>query len=94
MMEFVTIGALAFIQNVAFTLNSRSRNRDNLKYHTITAILSNGLFFLTFRELILAEMSWLLFVPYIIGTVSGSLFGAQVAFRVERLIGARADAHG
>lgn len=94
MMELVTIAALAFIQNVAFTLTSRSRNRDNLLYHTVTAIFSNGIFFLTFRELILAEMSWLLFVPYIIGTVTGSLFGAQIAFRIERLIGARADAHG
>lgn len=93
-MDMVTIAILAFVQNVAFTLTSRSRNRDNLTYHTITAIFSNGIFFLTFRELILADMSWLLFVPYIIGTVSGSLFGAQIAFRIERLIGARADVHG
>lgn len=93
-MDMVTIAMLAFVQNVAFTLTSRSRNRDNLTYHTITAIFSNGIFFLTFRELILADMSWLLFVPYIIGTVSGSLFGAQIAFRIERLIGARADVHG
>jgi uncharacterized membrane protein YfcA len=93
-MELVTIAALAFIQNVAFTLTSRSRNRDKYIYHTVTAIFSNGVFFLTFRELILAEMSWVLFVPYIIGTVSGSLFGAKIAFRIERIIGARADAHG
>ncbi|MCG7868209.1 MAG: hypothetical protein JAY74_17820 [Candidatus Thiodiazotropha taylori] len=93
-MDMVTIAALAFIQNVAFTLTSRSRNRDNFTYHTVTAIFSNGIFFLTFRELILAEMSWLLFVPYIVGTVTGSLFGAGVAFRIERLIGAKADTHG
>ncbi|MCU7904462.1 MAG: hypothetical protein KZQ76_01170 [Candidatus Thiodiazotropha sp. (ex Epidulcina cf. delphinae)] len=92
MIVVVTIAALAFIQNVAFTLTSRSRNRNNLTYHMVTAVFSNGIFFLTFRELILAEMSWVLFLPYIIGTVTGSLFGAQVAFRIERIIGARADA--
>lgn len=93
-MIFFWIAALAFVQNVAFTLTSRSRNRDNMAYHLVTAVFSNGIFFLTFRELVLSDMSWMLFVPYIVGTVSGSLFGVKVAFSIERLIGARADPHG
>jgi hypothetical protein len=84
---------LAFVQNVSFTLVSRSRNRDNKRYHILCAIFSNGIWFLTFRELVRADMTFLLFVPYVIGTVSGSVFGMTVAMKIEKWIGAQADAH-
>lgn len=90
--DLAYIAALAFVQNVSFTLVSRSRNRDNMYYHMICAVFSNGIWFMTFRELILNDMTWLFFVPYVIGTVSGSLFGAKVAMWIERKIGALADA--
>lgn len=92
MMYFVIAG-LAFTQNVAFTLVSRARNRDSLIYHAVMSVLSNSVFFLTFRELVLADMNWWMFAPYVIGTVLGSLFGAKVAMRIESLIGARTDSH-
>lgn len=89
----VTILFLAFAQNVSFSIVSRSRNRNNMTYHLIAATLSNGVWFLTFRQLVLSEMSFILFVPYTIGTVCGSLFGARLSMWIERMIGAEADGH-
>ncbi len=90
-MAQLTILMLAFFQNVSFTLVSRSRNRNNMTYHMIAAVGSNGIWFLTFRELVLADMSWLLAPFYIAGTVTGSLVGAKVSMFIERHIGALAD---
>ena len=80
---------LAFVQNVSFTMVSRSRNRDKMAYHAVCSVFSNGVWFLTMRELVVAELSLWLALPYIIGTVSGSLSGAAVSMRIERLIGAK-----
>lgn len=91
-----TIGlilVLAFAQNVSFTIVSRSRNRSSFTYHMIASVFSNGIWFLTFRQLILAEMSFALFVPYTIGTVSGSLCGAKLSMWIERRVGAESDSH-
>ncbi len=84
---------LAFFQNVAFSLTSRSRNRDSWRYHAVAAVGSNGVWFLTFRELVRSEMSFELIVPYVAGTVTGSLFGVRVAMAIEKAIGATADGH-
>jgi uncharacterized membrane protein YfcA len=89
--SFLYVVMLAFFQNVAFTLVSRARNRDKFLYHAIASMLSNGVFFLTFRELVLGDMGWGLFLPYLVGTVSGSLFGAKLALKIEAAIGALAD---
>ena len=80
---------LAFIQNVAFTMVSRSRNRDNMTYHALTAVFSNGMWFATMHYLVVTDLDWRLAIPYIAGTVAGSLFGAKVSMRIEQLIGAR-----
>ena len=92
-MAALTILALAFIQNVSFTLVSRSRNRDNKKYHIVCAIFSNGIWFLTFRELVTRDMTLTLFIPYTLGTVSGSVYGMSVAMWIERILGAQSDSH-
>ena len=84
----IYIAALAFAQTVAFALVSRARNRNHMGYHAVASVLSNTIFFLTFRELVLADMDWMLFVPYLVGTVSGSLFGAKVSIHIEKLLGA------
>lgn len=84
---------LAFIQNVSFTVVSRSRNRSSFTYHMIAAVFSNGIWFLTFRQLILAEMSFVLFLPYTIGTVCGSLCGAKLSMWIESKVGATSDDH-
>lgn len=83
---------LAFAQNVAFSLVSRARNRNNWLYHLIAAICSNIIWFATFRVLVINDMTWLLLIPYTVGTVSGSLAGARVSQAIEKVIGAKADA--
>lgn len=93
MRTILTILFLAYFQNVSFTIVSRSRNRSSFRYHMIASVFSNGIWFLTFRQLILSEMSWLLFVPYTLGTVAGSLSGAKVSMLIEKKIGADSDGH-
>jgi len=91
--KLITILLLAFFQNVSFTIVSRSRNRSSFKYHMIASVFSNGIWFLTFRQLILAEMNWILFIPYTLGTVAGSLSGAKVSMWIETRIRAVSDGH-
>src|SRR5258705_443716 len=88
-----SLTALAFAQNVSFSIVSRSRNRDNITYHFVAAIFSNGVWFLTFRELITANMTLVLFVPYTLGTVLGSISGQKISMYIESLLGASSDSH-
>ena len=89
----ITILLLAFAQNVAFSIVSRSRNRDNISYHIFAACGSNVIWFFTFRQLILSDMTLALLPAYTIGTVSGSVLGVKVSMWFERLIGAKSDSH-
>ncbi len=84
---------LAFAQNVSFSIVSRSRNRNNIWYHLVAAVFSNGVWFLTFRQMVMSEMDLTLFVPYTIGTVSGSITGVKISMWIERLLGAESDSH-
>lgn len=93
MKPYLIVLALAFIQNVSFSMVSRARNRNSTRYHLITAIFSNTIWFLTVRELVLAKMPLLMFLPYAAGTVSGSLVGATVSQWFERKLGAASDDH-
>jgi len=79
---------LAYIQNVSFSIVSRSRNRNSKTYHFIAAIASNGVWFLTMKYLIVTkDMSWALFVPYTIGTVLGSVTGQAISMWIEEKLG-------
>ncbi len=91
--KMLTILALAFVQNISFSIVSRSRNRDNVKYHLIAATFSNTIWFLTFRELVKADMNFVLFLPYVLGTVLGSCFGVKISMRIEKFLGASAENH-
>lgn len=83
------IMALAYIQNISFSIVSRARNRDNQTYHMVAAVFSNLIWFATFRLLVIEDMSWTLFIPYGVGTVAGSLTGAKAAMWIEKKIGAK-----
>ena len=85
------IVGLAVFQNISFSMVSRSRNRDNLMYHLIASAGSNTIWFLTFRELVTRDMNFALLIPYMVGTMSGSLLGVKVSMWIERKIGAHAD---
>ena len=84
---------LAYVQNVSFTIVSRSRNRNSIKYHALAATFSNTLWFLTFRYLIKADMTYSLMVPYVIATVVGSVTGVKISMKIEKWLGASADGH-
>lgn len=64
-----------------------------MTYHLIAASFSNGIWFLTMRELVLADLTFILIIPYIIGTVAGSISGAKISMKIEQWIGATADGH-
>lgn len=84
---------LAFAQSVSFSIVSRSRNRNNITYHIIASIFSNGVWFATFKNLLTADMSWILFIPYTVGTVSGSVTGVKISQKIEQWLGAESDSH-
>ena len=90
---YLIIVGLAFIQNVSFSMVSRSRNRDNINYHIVASFFSNTLWFLTLRQLVLADLTIWLFIPYAIGTVTGSVFGVKISMKIEKILGATADGH-
>lgn len=89
-MSILLVLLLAYVQNIAFSMVSRARNRDNHYYHATMAVFSNGIWFLTMRELVVTDLSLVLILPYIAGTVAGSLTGAEVSMRIERWLGAKA----
>ena len=91
LLPHVILFLLAFVQNVSFSVVSRSRNRNNMKYHLIASFFSNGIWFLTFRELIRADMTFVLFPTYCAGTMLGSVLGAKLSMRIEEWVGATAD---
>lgn len=88
-MTHLIIFCLAFMQNMSFSLVSRARNRNNIKYLVACSILSNAVWFMTFRELILSDMNFILLIPYTLGTTAGSVFGVKTAMKIESLIGAK-----
>jgi len=92
-LESLSLLGLAFVQSVSFSLVSRSRNRNNIKYHIIASIFSNAIWFLTFRQLVLSDMNLLLFIPYTIGTVAGSVTGVKVSQWIEKILHAESDSH-
>lgn len=84
---------ICIVQNTSFSLVSRARNRDNQAYHAIASVFSNGVWFLTMKHMIDLEMASFLIIPYIAGTVTGSLTGARISMWIENLIGATSDGH-
>ena len=97
MEEFIyagsTILVLAFVQNISFSLVSRSRNRNNMKYHIIASGFSNVLWFLTFKQLIMTDMSLYVLPFYMLGTITGSVFGVKISMKIESWLGATSDSH-
>jgi hypothetical protein len=92
-MTYLTITLLAFAQSVSFSLVSRSRNRSSINYHIIASVLSNAIWYLTFRHLVTANMTLDLLAPYTAGTVGGSVLGVKISMVIERWLGASSDGH-
>lgn len=83
--DMVVLFLLAYTQNVAFSMTSRSRNRDNMTYHAVCSCFGNAIFFLTFRELVLSDLAMWMLPIYVVGNVSGSITGAKVSMYIEKM---------
>lgn len=96
------LGAVAFVQNMAFTWVSRSRNGGDVAYHRRAAWCSNGVWFVT--QLLIFNVLWqalttgsllkltLVGLVYVAATTEGSCFMMAKLLRSEdgkRRVGAR-----
>jgi len=79
--EALIMVGLCILQNASFTLVSRARNSDNIAYHAISAVLSNGMYLLVFRQLQMNLDEPLVQVGYLIGAVLGSIGMHYIAMR-------------
>ena len=95
---------VAFVQNMAFTLVSRSRNSGDPDYHRYCAWGSNGIWFLCYmflmrsiwKDLMAGNMLpvFLVGAAYALATAEGSVLMMKIALRKEkgkRRVGAPVD---
>ena len=103
MIEILILGCVAFIQNMAFTWVSRSRNSGDPAYHRMAAICSNGIWFvaniLIWKQVwnALESGDWMMLaiagVVYVIATTEGSVLMMKKLLKSEkgkRRVGAKA----
>lgn len=62
---------MAFAQNVVAAMVTRSKAQDHIFYNVSASAFASGLWFLSFRILVLQNMSLKLCVPYTVGFVAG-----------------------
>lgn len=64
---------LTILQNASFTLVSRARNSKSITYHAGASILSNGIWLIVIRQVVLNLNTWYLMITYLVGSVIGSV---------------------
>lgn len=72
---------LVILQNASFTLVSRARNSSSLMYHTIASVLSNGIWLLVIRQVVMNLDNWILMITYLVGAVIGSISMHYIAMK-------------
>lgn len=81
LIEILKMLGLVILQNASFTLVSRARNSSSLMYHTAASVLSNGIWLLVIRQVVLNLDNWILMVTYLVGAVIGSVSMHYVAMK-------------
>lgn len=81
MIEILKMLGLVILQNASFTLVSIARNSSSLLHHTIASVLSNGIWLLVIRQVILNLNNWILMITYLIGAVIGSISMHYIAMK-------------
>lgn len=88
------LAATAFIQNMAFTWVSRSRNGGDVGYHRMASLASNGVWFVT--QILLYGSVWSALTQgawwriavtglvYVIATTEGSCLMMRILLRTEK----------
>ena len=79
--EILLMLGLTILQNASFTLVSRARNSSSIPYHAGAAVLSNGIWLLVIRQVVLNLDKWYLMTAYLIGSVIGSILMHHIAMK-------------
>ena len=102
MIDLALLAVVAFIQNMAFTWVSRSRNSGDPNYHRWAAIASNGVWFIT--TLLIWNQLWVALTTgdwlkilltglvYVVATTEGSVLMMKILLKKEtgkKQVGAR-----
>ena len=74
------VGA-TILQNASFTLVSRARNSSSLMYHGLAAVVSNTIWLLVIRQVVLNLDNIMLQFCYVIGSVTGSVLMHYIAMK-------------
>lgn len=81
MIETLKMLGLVILQNASFTLVSRARNSNSILYHMIASVLSNGIWLLVIRQVVLNLDNYVLMITYLIGSVIGSVGMHYIAMK-------------
>ena len=80
-MEIIQMLLLVILQNASFTLVSRARNSPSLMYHGIASVLSNGIWLLVIRQVVMNLDNCAMMLTYLVGSVIGSLAMHKIAMK-------------
>lgn len=80
-LQILTMFGLVVLQNASFTLVSRARNSSSILYHTIASVLSNGIWLLVIRQVVLNLDSLVLMLTYLVASVLGSIGMHYIAMK-------------
>lgn len=81
MIEILKMLGLVILQNASFTLVSRARNSKSILYHGIASILSNGIWLLVIRQVVMNLDKPILMWTYLIGAAIGSIGMHYIAMK-------------
>jgi uncharacterized membrane protein YfcA len=71
--EILIMFALTMLQNASFTLVSRARNSNSLLFHTISSLISNGVWLLVIQQVVTNFKNLPILITYLVGSVTGSV---------------------
>ena len=72
-LPLLKFSGLVVLQNASFTLVSRARNSDDYIFHGIASVLSNGIWLLVMRHIILEVEKLEYQLAYVLAAVTGAL---------------------
>jgi uncharacterized membrane protein YfcA len=71
--EILIMFSLTMLQNASFTLVSRARNSNSLLFHTISSLISNGIYLLVIQQVVTNFKNLPILITYLVGSVTGSV---------------------
>jgi len=91
LLNMVLVMELAYAQNTASALQSRSANRNSNAYHLLAAVAANLAYFWSLRILVIHDLKPILLIPYVFATVMGTVHGNAASIRIETALGLKAE---